>query len=134
MAVLSYLPPLMSPIYHPMTGVDPLVMVASPPSWSHWLGTDYMGRDILSQLLVGGGWPSWWASSRLHQRGPGGHGGHGQRYAGGVTDSVLMRLADIIMVMPTLLVILMLSSLFGTLSIWTVVLMIALFSGRGSRG
>ncbi len=132
MAVLSYLPPLMSPIYHPMTGVDPLVMVASPPSWSHWLGTDYMGRDILSQLLVGArvaflvGIVSAFISVAL-----GVTVGMVSGYAGGVTDSVLMRLADIIMVMPTLLVILMLSSLFGTLSIWTVVLMIALFRWPG---
>jgi peptide/nickel transport system permease protein len=48
-------------------------------------------------------------------------------YAGGVTDTLLMRTADIVMVMPTLLVILILAALFGQLSIWIIVLLIALF-------
>jgi peptide/nickel transport system permease protein len=48
-------------------------------------------------------------------------------YAGGITDALLMRAADIIMVMPTLLVILILAALFGQLSIWIIVLLIALF-------
>lgn len=133
MAVLSYLPQMIDPaVYHPMTGADPYVGSAAPPSARHWLGTDFMGRDILSQLLVGArvaflvGVTAAFMSVAL-----GVSIGMVSGYAGGAVDSILMRLADIIMVMPTLLVILMLSSLFGKLSIWIVVLMIAIFRWPG---
>ena len=52
-------------------------------------------------------------------------------YGGSAVDTVLMRLADIVMVMPTLLVVLILASLFGQLNIWTIVLLIALFRWPG---
>ena len=132
MAVLSYVPQMIDPIYNPMTGVDPLVSASTPPSVRHWLGTDFMGRDILSQLLAGArvaflvGVSAAFMSVVL-----GVSIGMISGYAGGWVDSLLMRMADMIMVMPTLLVILMLSSLFGNLSIWTIVLMIALFRWPG---
>jgi peptide/nickel transport system permease protein len=132
MALFSYLPPLIDPMYHPMVGVDPQIMHTTGPSWRHWLGTDFMGRDILSQLLAGArvafmvGVSAAFMSIVL-----GGSVGMIAGYAGGFLDTLLMRTADIIMVLPTLLVILMLSSLFGQLSIVTIVVMIALFRWPG---
>jgi len=132
MALLSYLPPLIDPMYHPMVGVDPQIMHSTGPSWRHWLGTDFMGRDILSQLLAGArvafmvGVSAAFMSIFL-----GTSIGMIAGYAGGLLDTLLMRAADIIMVLPTLLVILMLSSLFGQLSIVTIVLMIAFFRWPG---
>ncbi|MBU0514262.1 MAG: ABC transporter permease [Proteobacteria bacterium] len=132
MALLSYLPPLIDPMYHPMVGVDPQIMHSSGPSWRHWLGTDFMGRDILSQLLAGArvafivGVSAAFMSIFL-----GTSIGLIAGYAGGFLDTMLMRTADIIMVLPTLLVILLLSSLFGQLSIMTIVLMIAFFRWPG---
>jgi len=52
-------------------------------------------------------------------------------YMGRFVDTFLMRLADMIMVMPTMLVVLMLAALFGQLTIWTIVLIIALFRWPG---
>jgi peptide/nickel transport system permease protein len=119
-------------MYHPMTGVDPLVLHSVGPSARHWLGTDFMGRDILSQLLAGTrvafmvGVSAAFMSIVL-----GVSVGMVAGYAGGLLDTLLMRLAEIIMVLPTLLVVLMLSALFGKLNIWTIVLLIALFRWPG---
>jgi len=132
MAVCSYIPPLIDPMYHPMTGVDPDISFSTGPSLRHWLGTDFIGRDIFSQLLAGAriafmvGLSAAFMSIVL-----GTAIGMVAGYAGKAADTVLMRLADMIMVMPTLLVVLILSSLFGQLNIWTIVLLIALFRWPG---
>lgn len=132
MAAASFVPQWVDPMYHPMTGVDPLISHSTGPSLRHPLGTDYIGRDILSQLLAGARIAFMVGiSSALISILFGTTIGMIAGYAGGRTDLVLMRLADMIMVMPTLLVILILSALFGQLNIWVIVLMIALFRWPG---
>ena len=132
MAVASFIPPWVDPMYHPMTGVDPLISYSTGPSLRHWLGTDYIGRDIFSQLLAGARIAFMVGiASALMSILFGTTIGMVAGYAGKTTDRVLMRLADMIMVMPTLLVVLILSALFGQLNIWVIVLMIALFRWPG---
>lgn len=132
MALGSFIPPLIDPIYNPMSGVDPEISYSTGPSWKHWLGTDFIGRDLFSQLLAGAriafmvGISAAFMSIFL-----GTAIGMVAGYAGRWTDTLLMRTADIIMVMPTLLVLLLMAALFGHLNIWTIVLLIALFRWPG---
>lgn len=119
-------------MYHPMTGVDPDIYDSTGPSISHWLGTDFMGRDIFSQLLAGAriafmvGVSAAFMSIFI-----GTIIGMVSGYMGKFTDTLLMRIADIFMVLPVLLVILILASLFGQLNIWIIVLIISLFKWPG---
>jgi len=132
MALGSFIPPLIDPMYQPMSGVDPEISKSTGPSLKHWLGTDFMGRDLFSQLLAGArvafmvGVSAAFMSIFL-----GTLIGMIAGYMGKAIDTFLMRLADMIMVMPTLLVVLILAALFGQLNIWTIVLIIALFRWPG---
>ena len=132
MALCSFIPPLIDPMYQPMTGVDPDIAKSIGPSLRHWLGTDFMGRDILSQLLAGARVAFMvGVSAALMSIVIGTAIGMIAGYMGKFVDTLLMRLADMIMVMPTLLVVLILSALFGQLNIWIIVLIIALFRWPG---
>ncbi len=132
MALASFIPPLLDPMYHPMSGVDPEIDTSTGPSTRHLLGTDFMGRDIFSQLLTGArvalliG-----VSAAFMAVAIGTMVGMVAGYFGGIVDTLLMRLADIVMVLPGLLVILILSSVAGQLSIWNLVLIIALLKWAG---
>lgn len=132
MAIFSYIPPLINPMYNPMTGVDPDILGCTGPSLTHWLGTDFMGRDILSQLLAGARVAFMvGVSAAVMSIALGTAIGMTAGYLGKFADTILMRLADMIMVMPTLLVVLLLAAVFGQLNIWTIVLIIALFRWPG---
>lgn len=132
MALGSFCIPLLGPMYDPMTGVDPEISHATGPSWRHWLGTDFIGRDIFAQLLEGAkiafmvGLSAAFISIVL-----GTIIGMIAGYMGSFVDTVLMRLADMIMVMPSLLILLLLAALFGQLNIWLIVLLIALLRWPG---
>jgi peptide/nickel transport system permease protein len=132
MAIFSFIPPLIDPMYQPMTGVDPNITKSIGPTFKHWLGTDFMGRDHMSQLLAGARVAFMVGVSAAFMSIVIGTAiGMIAGYMGKFIDTLLMRLADMIMVMPTLLVVLILAALFGRLNIWTIVLIIALFRWPG---
>ena len=132
MALLSFIPPLIDPMYEPMTGVDPDILWTQGPTRAHWLGTDFIGRDILSQLLVGAriaflvGITAAFMAVAI-----GTSVGLISGYRGKKVDMILMRVADIIMVMPGLLVILILSAVIGKLSVWNLVIIIGFLRWAG---
>jgi peptide/nickel transport system permease protein len=127
MAIASFFVPLIDPMYDPMTGIDPDIKLSTGPGLTHWLGTDNVGRDILAQLLEGAkvafvvGLSAAFFSIVI-----GTLIGMIAGYAGGFLDAFLMRMADIIMVLPSLVILLILASLFGQFNIWIIVFIIAI--------
>jgi ABC-type dipeptide/oligopeptide/nickel transport system permease subunit len=93
--------PLISPYDY---NAQDLANVNQPPSLQHWMGTDELGRDILSRIM-------WGARTALLvaviSQGLsfliGTLVGGVAAYAGGAVDTVIMRLADIFMAFPHLL-------------------------------
>jgi peptide/nickel transport system permease protein len=78
---------------------DPLA-----PSAAHWLGTDDLGRDVLSRLLYGGRMSLMIAAAATGMAGALGVGlGLLAGYAGGRVDDAIMRLTEIVMAFPGLL-------------------------------
>ena len=126
MAIASFFVPLLGPTYDPMSGADPQIKISTGPGLRHWLGTDFIGRDIFCQLLEGAkvafivGITCAFISIVL-----GTIIGMVSGYAGGIVDTVLMRIADMFMVMPTLVILLILASLWQ-LSIQVIILIIAI--------
>jgi len=127
MAFASFWVHLLGPMYDPMTGVDPAVSHSVGPNTSHWLGTDFIGRDIFCQLMEGAkiafivGLASAFISIVI-----GTVVGMVSGYAGGIVDMLLMRMADMVMVLPSLVILLIIAALFGQLNIWMIVFLIAI--------
>ncbi|MBU7047854.1 MAG: hypothetical protein HXS54_15565 [Theionarchaea archaeon] len=53
LAVISLVLPSINHMYQPLYGTDPDIIGFSQPSSQHLLGTDFMGRDLFSQLCAG---------------------------------------------------------------------------------
>jgi len=91
-----------------------LYRISAPPTAEHWLGTDDLGRDVLSRLIAG---------ARTAIIGPlvvavvgfigssliGIYAG----YSGGTVDNAIMRVVDFVIAMPSLLIAIVLVSVLG---------------------
>src|SRR5690606_3989686 len=98
--------------------VDPneqdLLARSANPSAEHPLGTDSLGRDVLSRVLHGGR-----ASLSIAlvavavSTTIGGSIGLVAGFVRGVTDSILMRLMDVLLALPSLLLALLVSATLG---------------------
>jgi len=96
--LVALLAPILAP-YPPNEG--DLALRLKPPSAAHWLGTDALGRDILSRVIYGAQ-----VSLQIQVAAVlialvlgtllGMFGG----YYGGVTDNVIMRFMDILLAFP----------------------------------
>ncbi|WP_091619188.1 ABC transporter permease [Amycolatopsis saalfeldensis] len=92
---------------------NPLLSV-SPPSGAHWLGTDQLGSDVLSEVMAGAGTallgPLCVALGTVLL---GGALGLLAGYRGGLIDSLTNRFADLMYALPGLLVIVVVIGVVG---------------------
>ncbi|MDM5281080.1 ABC transporter permease [Paenibacillus silvae] len=104
---------------------------SAPPSSEHWLGTDQVGRDVLSRLIVASRVSLFvgFATVALYVT-AGTLIGLISGYVGGWLDTVIMRITDMFMAFPFLMVILVIVSALGA-SLHTIIIVLALFSWPG---
>jgi peptide/nickel transport system permease protein len=115
-----------------------LSVALSKPTSAHWLGTDALGRDVFSRVIVG---------ARTAFIGPfviaagsfliGNMLGLFAGYKGGKADSLIMRWVDLMWSLPALLVIIVVAGAFGG-GYWLAVLLLVVlttpFDTRVVRG
>jgi peptide/nickel transport system permease protein len=109
---------------------DPLTVAESerlqPPSWTHPMGTDNLGRDILSRIIHGSRISLWVGFlSVLIATGVGVIVGMVSAYAGGTVDLVVQRFIDAVQSIPGLILALVMAVVLGP-STTTAVVAIAL--------
>ncbi|MBD3343662.1 MAG: ABC transporter permease subunit [Chitinivibrionales bacterium] len=109
--LLSLLAPLIAPYSY---SAQDLALGASGPSMKHLLGTDILGRDLLTRILYGGqisflvGFSATAVSLVI-----GVLYGAVSGYLGGKTDSALMRFIDIMYAFPFTIFVIILMVFFG---------------------
>lgn len=121
-------------VYDPYTGFDQILeMHPTLPSLRHPLGTDGMGRDVLSQLMYGArmsftvGIASAITAVTISTFAGGVAG-----YFGGIVDILLMGISDVFILLPGLIVLLLLGTLIQ-LSWWSIALIYGVLVGLGSQ-
>ena len=128
MLLMSVIAPLIAPY-----GVDQqdLTRVTQGPSARHWLGTDNLGRDVLTRVIFGGRVPlTVAAAATLVAASIGIVIGLVAGSLGGWVDGLLMRTADAFICFPTLVFTLVMSALIGP-GIHNVILAFAVFGWTG---
>ncbi|MFI5018309.1 MAG: ABC transporter permease, partial [Dongiales bacterium] len=103
----------------------------TPPSPQHWFGTDSLGRDILSRIMVGCQVSLLLAVTVLAiTLAIGTALGTAAAYLGGWLDTAVMRTADIIFAFPDLILAILLTAVLGS-GIVTVMIALSLVSWPG---
>ncbi|MEO6624363.1 MAG: ABC transporter permease, partial [Burkholderiaceae bacterium] len=100
MIALTALGPWVAPFNPSATSPDSL----AAPSAEHWLGTDSIGRDVLSRLIIGGRTTLFITFVAVTIALAGGVVlGLLSGYLGGLTDQLVMRVLDVIFAFPVFL-------------------------------
>jgi peptide/nickel transport system permease protein len=112
MAVTGFSAELIAP-YSPTA--NDFAAMTEAPSWSHWLGTDQFGRDLLSRIIYGARTA---LIVGLTSAIVGGFAGLvlgvASAYFGGKLDLVFQRIFDVVMAFPLIIMALAVVAIFGT--------------------
>lgn len=119
-------------IYDPVTGYDFMVPLhPSPPSAAHPLGTDPIGRDILSQLMYSTRWEFvLGVLSAVISVVIGTIVGTAAAYFGGWVDTLFMRIADLVLLFPTIAFLLLMSAMID-MDLFDLAIILGVLSGFG---
>ena len=108
-----------------------LLLIQQPPSFAHWLGTDLNGRDVFSRLLYGGR-ISLSVGIVAVSIGTvigcllGGSAG----YLGDRVDTIVMRVTDVFMAFPSLIIIITVAAFVGP-GLYDTMLLLGIFGWMG---
>jgi peptide/nickel transport system permease protein len=130
--VLSIVIAVFGPLLTPYDPHEDVGQVFAPPSWAHPMGTDNLARDVFSRFIVGTRvslMVGLTAASLATLIGL--LVGAAAGYLGGRTDSFLMRLVDIVLIIPLLVLGMAVAAIIGA-SIVNIILIIALLSWPGT--
>jgi peptide/nickel transport system permease protein len=109
-------------------------LVLIGPSASHWLGTDHLGRDVWSRVLLGGRSAIVITGlSALLAALLGGAVGLLSGFIGGVFDEVVMRLNDALLAIPWLLLVLLVLTVAGNSAAVLIVILAITYSTSVAR-
>ncbi|QCP14795.1 ABC transporter permease [Pseudoduganella umbonata] len=126
LTLLALLAAVAGPLLAPHGAADFVGAVYGARAPGAPLGFDYLGRDVLSRLLLGGWSVVWMASAAaLAALAAGTALGLVAAYAGGRTDRALGWSADVLLAFPNLILVLLVVSLLGR-EPWLIVLTAAL--------
>lgn len=125
LAGLVLLVAALGPLIAPHSPTELLGAPLLAPSSHNLLGTDTLGRDVLSRVLWGG-WETILLASIATALGVGLGAAIGiaAAFRGGVIDAILMRCVDVVLAFPQLVFALLLVSIYGP-RLWLVVLAVA---------
>ncbi len=108
----AILAPVIAP-YDPI--VQDLSVRLNPPSGDHWFGTDNFGRDIFSRVIYGGRYSLLAGVVTVILSGIiGTFYGAIAGYVGGMADNVMMRLSEMILSFPSLVLAMIINAVLGS--------------------
>ena len=109
-----------------------LLSIYAPPSAEHWLGTDYGGRDIFGQLIIGtrNSFTIGLAITILSCL-IGLSIGLIAGYFGGMIDNIIMRVIDFIIILPFLMLVIVFITIVPKFNIFTFILIMTAFLWTG---